>query len=218
MSLPCFSDRVRSLARSLICIGALLVCGCASTGSLPDGQRGAGGDPAASDVPPRARALFDQAASFLAAGDFTEAELRFEQFLLQFPDYPGAYVNLALIYARDGGEAATRSALDAALAIDPEFAPALNQLGLLHRRHGRFHDAEAAYLKAVTVSPEYALAHYNLGVLNELYLQRLDAALEHFKQYQELAGGDRQVEKWIADLKRRVAADRRAANLADGQS
>jgi hypothetical protein len=59
------------------------------------------------------------------------------------------------------------------------------------------------------------LAHYNLGVLNELYLQRLDAALQHFERYQALAGGDRQVEKWIADLKRRVAANQRTANVAE---
>ena len=70
-------------------------------------------------------------------------------------------------------------------------------------------------MKAVTASPNYALAHYNLGVLNELYLQRLDAALQHFERYQELAGGDKQVEKWIADLKRRVAANQRTANVAE---
>ena len=100
-----------------------------------------------------------------------------------------------------------QDAVDAALAIDPEYAPALNQLGMLLRRNGNFLEAEAAYMKAVTVSPDYALAHYNLGVLNELYLQRLDAALQHFELYQELAGEDKQVEKWISDLRRRVAAD-----------
>ena len=70
-------------------------------------------------------------------------------------------------------------------------------------------------MKAVTVNPDYALAHYNLGVLNELYLQRLDVALEHFERYQELTGDDEQVEKWIADLRRRVEASQRTANVAD---
>jgi hypothetical protein len=70
-------------------------------------------------------------------------------------------------------------------------------------------------MKAVTVSPDYALAHYNLGVLNELYLQRLDVALRHFEIYQSLVGDDKQVEKWISDLRRRVAADTRAANVAE---
>jgi hypothetical protein len=69
-------------------------------------------------------------------------------------------------------------------------------------------------MKAVTVSPDYALAHYNLGVLNELYLQRLDSALHHFERYQEIVGGDEQVEKWITDLQRRVAASQRTANMS----
>jgi tetratricopeptide (TPR) repeat protein len=91
----------------------------------------------------------------------------------------------------------------------------LNQQGMLFRRNGKFFEAEAAYLKAVTASPEYALAHYNLGVLNELYLQRLETALQHFEQYQSLVGSDEQVEKWIADLTRRVAANQRTANVAE---
>jgi hypothetical protein len=59
------------------------------------------------------------------------------------------------------------------------------------------------------------LAHYNLGVLNELYLQRLDDALMHFEKYQELGGEDEQVGKWIADLKRRLAAGQRTANVTE---
>ncbi|MGH8222819.1 MAG: tetratricopeptide repeat protein, partial [Woeseiaceae bacterium] len=90
-----------------------------------------------------------------------------------------------------------------------------NQLGMLSRRKGEFEEAEAAYLKAVTADPEYALAHYNLGVLNELYLQRLDVALQHFERYQELSGEDEQVTKWIADLKRRIANTQRTANVTE---
>jgi hypothetical protein len=59
------------------------------------------------------------------------------------------------------------------------------------------------------------LAHYNLGVLNELYLQRLDVALQNFETYQSLVGEDKQVAMWIKDLTRRTAADRRTANVAD---
>ena len=151
----------------------------------------------------------------MAAGDFLDAELRFKEFLLQYPTYPGAHVNLAIIHVNNGDDAAAAQSIDAALAIDPEYAPALNQKGMLLRRNGNFSEAEAAYLKAVTSNPDYALAHYNLGVLNELYLQRLDVALQHFELYQALVGDDRRVEKWIADLRRRVAASQRTANVAD---
>ena len=198
----------------------LVVAGCASTGFAPgDADRGRGDQPGpvdarAAEVPPEALTLYEQAVAVMASGDFLEAELRFKEFLLQYPGYPGAHVNLAIIYVNYSNDERAMEAIDAALAIDPDYAPALNQLGMLHRRNGNFLEAEAAYMKAVTVSPDYALAHYNLGVLNELYLQRLDSALHHFERYQEIVGGDEQVEKWITDLQRRVAASQRTANMS----
>jgi tetratricopeptide (TPR) repeat protein len=166
-------------------------------------------------IPPQALTLFEQAVAVMASGDFLDAELRFKEFLLQYPAYPGAHVNLAIIHKENGNEEAAQAAIDAALALDAAHPAALNQQGMLLRRNGKFIEAEAAYLKAVTASPDYALAHYNLGVLNELYLQRLDVALQHFENYQALVGSDKQVEKWIADLKRRLAANQRAASVAE---
>jgi Tfp pilus assembly protein PilF len=159
--------------------------------------------------------MFEQAVSVMAAGDFMDAELRLKEFLLRYPNYPGAHVNLAIIHSQNGDEKAAQGAIDAALALDPDHPAALNQQGMLYRKNGKFIEAEAAYMKAVTASPDYALAHYNLGVLNELYLQHLDIALQHFEIYHELVGGDKQVEKWISDLKRRVAANQRTANVAE---
>jgi tetratricopeptide (TPR) repeat protein len=178
---------------------ALAVSGCASNGPKSDGadrgraEQSAAGDPRAAEVPPEALTMYEQAVAVMASG----------------------HVNLAIIHATNNNYDNARAAVDAALAIDPEYAPALNQLGMLHRRNGNFLEAEAAYLKAVTANPDYALAHYNLGVLNELYLQQLDSALQHFERYQAIVGGDEQVEKWIADLQRRVSAAQRTANIAE---
>jgi len=213
-----FTDRA-ALGAALLGL-ALAVSGCASSGSgKSEPQRGraeqAAGDPRSAEVPPEALTLYEQAVAVMASGDFLDAELRFKEFLLQYPGYPGAYVNLAIIHTNNNNDDAAREAVDAALAIDPDYPPALNQLGMLLRRNGKFLEAEAAYLKAVTASPDYALAHYNLGVLNELYLQRLDSALHHFERYQEIVGGDEQVEKWITDLQRRVAVSQRTVNLSE---
>ena len=195
----------------------LLAAGCASgprADSSPPAD--AAGQATAGPVAvPEALTMFEQAAAVMASGDAAEAELRFKEFLMRYPQYPGTHVNLAIIYTGKGDDASAQAEIDAALAIDPNFAPALNQQGLLFRKNGKFLEAEAAYLKAVTASPEYELAHYNLGVLYELYLQRLDEALRHFEDYQELVGSDEQVEKWITDLRRRVAATQRTANAAE---
>jgi Flp pilus assembly protein TadD len=215
-----FTDKTMRMAAALL--AALAMAGCATPGfregavETSPAPAGSGGvAPVARDVPPQVQTLFEQATAAMAAGDYTDAELRFQEFVLQYPDYPGAWVNLAIIRAQTGNDNGARDALDAALALNPDHPAALNQLGMLQRRNGNFLEAEAAYLKAVTASPGYALAHYNLGVLNDLYLQRFETALQHFEVYQSLVGEDQQVEKWIIDLKRRVEAAQRTANVAE---
>lgn len=216
-------ESVRAAGRgALVAIVALSLAGCAGSGSKPSKKSaregvpsGAEGAAFGAEIPPEAQTLYEQAVAVMAAGDLTDAELRLQEFLLQYPGYPGAYVNLAIIHREAGNDSQAMVDIDQALGIDPNSAVALNQKGLLLRKNGNFLEAEAAYLKAVTASPDYALAHYNLGVLNELYLQRLDAALQHFETYQSLVGEDEQVEKWITDLRRRVEATQRTANVAD---
>jgi Flp pilus assembly protein TadD len=151
----------------------------------------------------------------MASGDFMEAQLRFQEFVLQFPDNPGAHVNLAIIHSGTGDDQAAENSIPDALMLNPQHPAALNQLGMLLRRQGKFPEAEAAYSKAVTAEPDYALAHYNLGVLNELYMQDLDIALQHYERYQALDGSAEHVEKWIADLKRRISTAQRTANVTE---
>ena len=63
-------------------------------------------------------------------------------------------------------------------------------------------------LKAITLEPGYALAYYNLAILYDLYVQRPELALENYQQYLSLEpdDGTAEVERWIADLRRRVSA------------
>jgi Flp pilus assembly protein TadD len=207
------AGRIRSLLQLILCAALLAGCGSVLTSRPTTGDERT--SVAARDVPPRARTLYEQAVAVMASGDYLEAQLRFQEFLLQYPTYPGAHVNLAIIYAANGDDVAVENSITDALMIDPEHPAALNQLGMLLRRQGKFQAAESAYTRATVADPEYALAYYNLGVLNELYLQRLDVALQHFESYQALANDDKQVEKWIVDLKRRIAATQRTANVTE---
>lgn len=217
---PVANDRRRIALNAGSCrvfavlLAAALVSACASTPEpLPQEAQTAAAEQR--EVPPRVRTLFEQATAAMAAGEDLDAELRFKELLLQHPDWPGAHVNLAILAAKKDDDLAAEAHIQGALRIDPGHAAALNQLGMLKRRQGLFEEAESAYLKAVTASPEYPLAHYNLGVLNELYLQRLDTALSHFERYLELGGQDEKVEKWVADLKRRLGASQRTANVTE---
>jgi len=197
----------------LLCFA--LIAGCGGTSGTKPAATDGSTEVAERDVPERARTLYEQAVAVMASGDYLEAQLRFQEFLLQYPSFPGAHVNLAIIYASNGDDTGAENSITDALMIDPEHPAALNQLGMLLRRQGKFQDAEAAYTRAITADPEYALAYFNLGVLNELYLQRLDVALQHFEQYQALGNDDKQVEKWITDLKRRIEASQRTANVTE---
>lgn len=220
MSSPLYSDTCRVLL-----LGALLVLSaCASDAVQKSAPRPAMQRTPANaaeesamlqSVPTAALSIFEQAVSAMAAGDLIEAELKLQEFLLQYPHYAGAHVNLAIIFAERGDLKAAENSLTDALILNPANAPALNQLGMLLRRKGEFEAAENAYLKAVDAQPDYALAHYNLGVLNDLYLQRLSTALQHYERYQALAGEDELVTKWIADLKRRISATQSAANVTE---
>jgi Tfp pilus assembly protein PilF len=196
------------LAALLLCVS--VAAGCATTGEAPTGGDAvAGGETA---VTPAVQADHDRAVMLLEAGDMDGAEVLLDRFVAAHPAYPGAWTNLAIVYRRTDRDDAAAAALEQALAIDPQFAPALNEYGLMHREAGRFGEAEAAYLKAITARPDYALAHFNLGVLNDLYLSDPQAALDHYERYQALtSGGDEMVTLWIADIRRRLGIEARAA-------
>lgn len=211
-----FTDGVRFRGVTVLLLTALLAAGCAAVPSpRADDADSTAAPESERSIPAKARTLYEQAVAAMAAGNTVDAELRFKEFLLQYPDYPGAWVNLAILRSGQGDDDAAALHIDEALRIDPGNAAALNQLGMLKRRQGDFVAAEAAYLKAVTAQPEYPLAHYNLGVLNELYLQQLDTALQHFERFLELGGEDKQVEMWVADLKRRISVAQRTANVTE---
>lgn len=159
-------------------------------------------------MPERLRAGHERAVAALAAEDWIEAELELEQLILEFPAYPGPFVNLAIVYARDGRDDEAIATLERALEVDPAHVEANNELAILLRTEGRFEEAEQAYRRALEADPGYALAHYNFGVLLDLYLGRQAEALEHYEQYQSLSTQpDQQVGRWIIDLRRRLGVE-----------
>ena len=150
-------------------------------------------------------AAYERALEAMASGDATEAELELEQLILEYPNYAGPYVNLAILYRGSGRAEEAVEVLHRALALEPNHPAANNQLGILLRAQGQFVDAEAAYRLAIAADPEYALAYYNLGILLDLYLNRPAEALQQYERYQDLAAEpNAAVALWIIDLRRRL--------------
>ncbi len=193
-----------------LCVALMvLIGGCASDPPAPVPlemtESGVAAEPV---VPERAVQQFAQAVAMLESGRTTDAELELKQLALAYPQFPGPYLNLGLLYERVGRLQEAEQALQQALKRGLPSALAYTQLGVVQRKLGRFKEAEAAYLDALKIDPNYALAYLNLGVLCDLYLQQPQRALESFERYMELSGNsDKRVANWIAELKGRVGSN-----------
>ncbi len=169
------------------CLGSLIVAGCATTGAPEPRLRG-----------------FDDALSAMQSTDFGRAEGLLVSINEREPGHAGVWANLGIVLSHLERESEAVEALEQAITLNPGLAPAHNELGVLHRRAGRLAEAETAYRNALESDPGYAGAHRNIGVLYDLYLGQPGKALEHYQRYLELSAGDEQVERWIAELERRV--------------
>ncbi len=178
--------------------------------------------------PPRIKRKYETALATMESGDDLAAAAEFRQFIITHPQYPGAYVNLAIIYARQERPDEALAVLDESLEIAPEYVYALNQQGIIKRHEGDFEGAMDAWLRATRSDPTYANAWYNLGVLHDLYLQDLPAALEAYRRYQEVlvstdkptgenvvVEADVEVARWIADIERRIGTPSQAASTVE---
>jgi Flp pilus assembly protein TadD len=167
------------------------------------------------EVPERALTSYARALNAMNAEDWFQAEVEFEQLIVEYPAYPGPYVNLAILYRRDNRVDEAEFALNQALAIAPEHPAANSELGVIYRERGDFADAESAYRRALEGDPSYALAHYNLGILYDIYLKREADALEHYEAYLSVAARpDAEVERWVVDLRRRLGIPAETAQVA----
>lgn len=163
-------------------------------------------------LPPEAVQQFDTAVVRMNAGDGAAAEQGFRKIAADYPKYSGALVNLGILQAKQGRLEDAEKSFQSALERNASNAAALNQLGIVYRKLGRFQEADQSYQRAVQADPSYANAYLNLGVLCDLYLQQPERALEAYERYLEVAASpDERVKTWVAELRKRLGADPRAA-------
>jgi len=156
--------------------------------------------------PPPAQAVadFGRAVGVMRAGNVSEAELEFQQIALDYPQLAGPDINLGILYRKSGQLDLAEKALREAVERNAASAVAWNELGVTLRMRGRFQDAADAYRKSIAVDPNFAPAYRNLGVLLDLYLGDAPQALAALEHYKQLAGEDRTVTGWIAELRHRT--------------
>ena len=198
-----------------------LLSGCSVGSFMP--VAGGGADAAEVQAPARVQRDYRKAVKALEAGDYARAEAALQSFVTAHPGYANAYVNLAILMDRRGDSEGAVHLLQHAIEVDADNVFALNRLGLIKRQQGDFAAAEQAWLEATRVDPEYANAWYNLGVLYDLYLQDLDAAVNHYQRYHDLAASadfaseseTAGVQRWITDLQRRISTAPKTASATE---
>jgi tetratricopeptide (TPR) repeat protein len=158
-------------------------------------------------VPGAAQTMFRNALVSMQSEDWAAAEKQLLELSAAHPQLSGPQVNLGLVYWRQGKFKEAETAFNQALTLNSLNNDAYVQFGLFLREQGRFPEAEKIYLKAIEVWPHNLPAHRNLGILYDLYMGKFEAALEHYETVLKLSPEpNKEVEGWIADLKRRLAA------------
>ncbi len=142
----------------------------------------------------------------MRGSDATQAILDFQVMTQSYPDLPGPYTNLGLLYRNTNQLAESEAALAKATERASWDAQTWTEYGVTLRLAGKFPEARAAYEKALAANPSYAPAHRNLGVLLDLYLDDPLQAQAELETYKQLTDEDKPVSGWIAELKARNRA------------
>jgi len=153
--------------------------------------------------------LHQQAIQSAKKGDLDVAIQQFNQVIAQNPTAKHAYSNLGLLYLHKNNIKSAKEAFLTAIEQDKTDSIAYNHLAIIERQQGEFKKALFHYYKAINADPDYANAHLNLGILLDIYMQEFPKALEQYEIFQQLTdGSNKQVEKWILDIKRRIESSK----------
>jgi len=164
------------------------------------------------EAKPKIRLPGNYNAAILAAknGHTKEAIRLLSTITKTHPRFSHAHTNLGLQYLKSKKQGNAEKSLRAAISLNSKDAIAYNHLGIILRQQGKFSDAKDMYTNAIKSKNNYANAHLNLGILYDMYLYELPQALEHYQSYQTITNNsDKLVSKWIIDLERRIAADKK---------
>jgi len=166
----------------------------------------------------RANTDFGRALGLMRAGDATQAILEFQVMTQSYPELPGPYTNLGLLYRKNNQLAESEEALQKATERASWDAATWSEYGLTLRHAGKFPEAQAAYEHAIAANPAFAPAHRNLGVLLDLYLDDPLTAQTELETYKTLTGEDKPVSGWIAELRSRNRVPGKPANPAPAET
>lgn len=147
---------------------------------------------------------FSAAMALVKSEDYDGAIALLNKVIKEAPQSAVPYINLALIYKKQGKLKPAEEKLKQALLAEPENPVAHNEYALLYRKTGRFSEARNLYEKILGLHPNFNIVHKNMGILCDLYLRDYSCALNHYVTYSNNVQDDKSVKIWIADLQKRL--------------
>ena len=114
-------------------------------------------------------------------GNFSEAQVIYEQILMGKPDHFDALQLLGVLFAQVKKYSQSVEFLSKALEINPNHAGAFSNRGIALKELKQFDEALASYDQAIAVKPDYLDAYSNRGNLL-MELSRFDEALASYDQ------------------------------------
>ncbi len=108
---------------------------------------------AALNVPSKARKLLDKANEAIGRQEWSKAAELLNKAIAIYPQYPAAYNNLGVAYARMNDYPHEQEALEKAISLDEHFVPACENLAQLYLRQKNFSQAEVLLGKALSADP-----------------------------------------------------------------
>jgi tetratricopeptide (TPR) repeat protein len=164
-----------------------------------------------------AQQRFQSALDLMKKHQYPQAIPVLQQLSNAYPQMSGPPTNLGIIYAQQKNNDAAINAFTRAVTVNPGNAVAYDWLGVLYREKGDYPRAEQAYRKALAANGNDATAHYNLGLLYDIYLRRPQDALEQYRDYLKLSGGnDLKVQAWMRMLESTAPAQASSSAPAAG--
>ena len=121
-------------------------------------------------------------------------------------DYQHAdlYNNIAIIKLNKKQFDKAKIYSEKSVNADPNNYISQNIHGVVLRNLGEFDSAVKAYNKSISGNPGYAAAYLNLAILYDVFIDNPKQALPYYTKYSELSSDDKNVEKWMVDVKRRI--------------
>jgi len=113
------------------------------------------------------------------------AIFRWEKVKERRPNYPDAYLNLAMIYQRNGLLAEALGEVNQSLSINPSYVDALNVKGQILLKSGAVDDALACFKKVLEVRPDHLEALTWLAICYD-DSNMLEDAIFRYKQVLEM--------------------------------